>query len=110
VTREPGRADREAAARAHEVAQRAIRRLDMLESVMIAGGAVLALLAGALISWLLVGAEGVGFRRTWIVTSLILFVVPGVIAIFKIRKDRRELAHRAARRHETTRPEEGKRD
>ncbi len=83
------RADREAAQVAHEVAQRAIRRLDILEGVMIGGGAVLALLGGAAVAWILVGVGGLPFRGTWIVVSLVLFVVPGAIAIVKIRRDER---------------------
>ena len=81
--------DRIEAQAAHEVASRAIRRLDILEGVMIAGGAVLALVGGGVIALLLAGVAGLGFRTTWIVASLLLFVVPGGIAIIKIRREAR---------------------
>ena len=75
-----------------EVAARAIRRLDILEGVMIAGGAVLALVGGALIAALLSGIAGLAFRTTWIVASLVLFVVPGAATIVMIRRDARPAA------------------
>ena len=81
--------DRAAAQAAHEVASRAIRRLDILEGVMIAGGAVLALIGGGLVAGLLTGVAGLAFRTWWIIASLVLFVVPGAIAIIMIRRDER---------------------
>ena len=90
------RSDREAAQATREVAQRAIRRLDMLEWVMVLGGAVLAMLGGAVFAWLLAGMAGLTFRTTWIVASLVLFVLPGTIAIIMIRRDERAGAERAS--------------
>ena len=81
--------DRVAAQAAHEVASRAIRRLDILEGVMIGGGAVIALIGGGLVAGLLAGVAGLAFRSWWIIASLVLFVVPGAIAIMKIRRDER---------------------
>ena len=81
--------DRAEAQAVHEVASRAIRRLDILEGFMIAGGAVLALLGGAVVAGLLTGIAGLAFRPTWIVASLVLFVVPGAITIIMIRRDAR---------------------
>ncbi len=95
-----GRADREAAKAAQEVAQRAIRRLDVFEGVLIAGGAVLALGCGALVAWFLGGIAGWPFRPVWIVASLVLFVVPGLIAIARIRREERVDRLRAARRRQ----------
>jgi uncharacterized membrane protein len=91
--------DRAAAQAAHEVASRAIRRLDLLEGVMIAGGVVLALLGGAVMAWILAGMAGLAFRPTWMVASLLLFVVPGAITIIKIRRDER--ADNVARQRNT---------
>lgn len=95
------RADQEAAARAHEVTQRAIRRLDMLEWVVFGVGAVVAMVAGAAVAWVLAGAAGWDFRSTWIAASLLLFVIPGAYAIMKIRKDERADAARRENRTST---------
>ena len=88
-------ADREAAQLAHVVAQRAIRRLDMLEWLIFAGGAVFSTMAGALIAWILSTAEGLPFRSTWISASLLLFIVLGTAAIIKIRKEEQADAQRS---------------
>lgn len=92
--------DRVAAQAAHEVASRAIRRLDILEGVMIGGGAVLALIGGGLVAGLMAGVAGLTFRTWWMIVSLVLFVVPGGIAIMKIRRDER--ADARARTADTT--------
>lgn len=100
------RAEREAADMARIVAQRAIRRLDLLEWAIFLGGAVLATLSGALVAWLAAGIGGWDFWTTWIRASVLLFVVPGVIAIIKIKRDERNDALRAeARRREAEQPE-----
>jgi uncharacterized membrane protein len=104
------RRDRRDAELTREVARRAIRRLDILESVMIAGAAALALAGGAGIAWLLAALGGLAFGRTWIVSSLVLFVVPGAVAIFIIRRDQREVARRVAGQHRADRNGEGKED
>jgi uncharacterized membrane protein len=100
---EPGRAtpaEREAARQARTVTQRAIRRLDILEWVIFGAGAAMAALGGALVAWLLSSIAGWAFRPTWIGASLLLFVVPGTIAVLKIRRDERADALRAAERRE----------
>lgn len=83
------RADREAAARAREVTQRAIRRLDLLEWVVWGAGALMAMVAGAAVAWVMAAVAGWSFRPTWIVASMLLFVIPGGAAIIQIRKDER---------------------
>ncbi len=83
------RADREAAARAREVTQRAIRRLDLLEWVVWGAGALMAMVAGAAVAWVMAAVAGWSFRPTWIVASMLLFVIPGGAAIIKIRTDER---------------------
>jgi hypothetical protein len=100
VSGSPSRAEREAAERAQEVAQRAIRRLDLFEGVLIAAGAVLALLLGALVAWVLGGITGIAFRPVWMVASLVLFVVPGALAIRRIRLEERADQRRVERRRE----------
>ena len=92
------RAEREAAERAHEVTQRAIKRLDMLEWFAWGAGAVMAMGAGAVAAWVMGGLAGWSFRPTWIVASMLLFVIPGGAAIIKIRKDERAEAARTTNR------------
>ncbi len=74
----------------HEVAARAIRRLDILEWVLLAAAMILAIGGGAAVAWLIAPTVDVGFRPIWMVMSVLLFVVPGVIAITRMRKDERD--------------------
>ena len=53
------------------------------------GAALLALVGGALVALVLGPASGLGFRPTWVVASLLLFVVPGAIARARIKRDER---------------------
>jgi hypothetical protein len=62
-----------------EVTLRAIRRLGILEGVILITAVVLALLAGALAAFLLGELLGTPFRVTWAAASLFLFVVPGLL-------------------------------
>lgn len=88
MTGPPPDADREAARQVQIVAQRAIRRLDVLEWVIFAIGALIATGGGAMVAWLLAGA-GWPFRSTWIGASILLFAISGWIAIINIRKEER---------------------
>jgi hypothetical protein len=78
---QPTRWRHEEAKVASEVARRAIRRLDVLEWVMLMAAGALAVGGGALVSLLLVGRAGQGFRVVWIATSLLLMIVPGVLVL-----------------------------
>jgi len=69
--------DRERAREAREIAERAIRRLNILEYLILGAAALLALLGGALVAWVLMSAAGFPFRITWAVSSLLLFIIPG---------------------------------
>lgn len=82
-------AEREAAAQAKVVTQRAIKRLDLLEWAIFGIGALLAMGGGAIVAGLASVSVGWDFRSTWIGASLLLFVVPGVVALTKIRRDAR---------------------
>ena len=86
--------DDEAARITREIASRAIRRLDVLEWVIFIGAAGLAILGGGLLALLLAGPLGFGFRPTWLVASLVLFVVPGAIAVLTLRREERRRAQR----------------
>lgn len=57
----------------------AIRRLNVLEFIILGAVVVLALIAGALLAWLLESTIGVSFRMVWGVASVLFFVVPGVL-------------------------------
>ena len=55
---------------------------------MILGGAgLIAVLGGALASWLIATQLKVSFRLTWIGLSMLLLAVPGLIVILRSGKD-----------------------
>jgi hypothetical protein len=54
-----------------------LRRLDVLEYLILFLAVVLALLGGALVGWLLSASLGVSFRWAWAAGSLLLFILPG---------------------------------
>jgi predicted lysophospholipase L1 biosynthesis ABC-type transport system permease subunit len=66
-----------------EVAARAIRRLNVLEWVILGGAGLIAVLGGALVSWLIAAQLKVSFRLTWIGLSMLLLVVPGLTVILR---------------------------
>ena len=70
-----------------EVAARAIRRLNVLEWVILGGAGLVAVLGGALVSWLIAAQLKVSFRSTWIVVSILLFAVPGLVVILRAGRD-----------------------
>lgn len=59
------------------VTDRALRRLGMAETLILAGAALAALAGGALAAFLAASAFGWPFRPAWAVASLLFFVVPG---------------------------------
>lgn len=61
--------------------ERAIRRLNALEYVILAVALLLAMGGGALVALLLVASFELRFRPVWLVASVLLFVVPGLIAL-----------------------------
>ena len=73
----PSPEEAERAKEARRIADRAIRRLDILEYVILLAAALMALLGGALVAWLLTALAGFSFRITWAISSLLLFVIPG---------------------------------
>jgi uncharacterized membrane protein len=82
----PSPSEREAARAAAEVARRAIRRLDILEWVFLAGAVGLAVGGGWLVAWLVGHRDGGVFRWTWILVSLLLLLIPGAIVMTKTRR------------------------
>jgi uncharacterized membrane protein len=82
----PSRSEREAARAAAEVARRAIRRLDILEWVFLGGAVGMAVAAGGGVAWLVVPGGGRQFRAVWIVSSLLLFLIPGAIVLTRSKR------------------------
>lgn len=70
-----------------EVMERAIRRLGVLEYLFLGLAAIAALVAGALVAWLLQQEIGWNFRVTWAATAMLLFLIPGFISWWRVRKD-----------------------
>jgi len=86
---------------AREVADRAIRRLNLLEHLFLMVAAGAALLAGLLVTWLISQSFDVPFRTTWAISALVLFLFPASISWVRVRRDEREWVrkrdeHRAA--------------
>ena len=47
------------------------------------GAGLIAVFGGALVSWLIAAQLKVSFRSTWIVVSILLFAVPGLVVILR---------------------------
>ena len=63
-----------------QVMSRAIRRLNLLEAILLGAAAVAAVAGGWLAAYLGRGAFGWPFRTTWLAASVLLFAIPGVLA------------------------------
>lgn len=87
---------RDEAELAREVADRAIRRLNVLEHLFLLVAAGSALLAGLLVAWLLSQSVGAPFRITWAVSALLLFLVPAGLSSIRVRREEREWQERRA--------------
>ncbi len=73
---------------------RAVRRLNVLECLVLAAAAAMALGGGALVALLLGELTDAPFRVSWFVSSLLLFGVPGFFALR--RESRRDPSHGSA--------------
>lgn len=65
---------------------RAIRRLNALEFVILAGAVVVALGGGALVAFLVSAGTELPFRLLWAVISVLLLVVPGLMVFGRERR------------------------
>jgi uncharacterized membrane protein len=54
-----------------------LRRLDVLEYLILFLALILALVGGLLVAWVLGSALDLPFRATWGVASILLFILPG---------------------------------
>lgn len=61
----------------------AIKRLNILEYVILGLVILVTLTAGALTAWLFQGATGISFRISWIVASLLFFGIPCLLMLRK---------------------------
>lgn len=59
--------------------ERAIWRLNVLEYLMLGMAVALALGGGALVAWIFKTSFGVPFRPSWVIASLLLFIIPGLV-------------------------------
>ncbi|MGD8287192.1 MAG: hypothetical protein PVI31_01060 [Gemmatimonadota bacterium] len=73
-----------------EVARRAIRRLNVFEWVILGLAMAMAIGGGALVAWVAVGRSSPAFRTVWMVASLVVFIVPGIVVIVRHRREERE--------------------
>jgi uncharacterized membrane protein len=73
-----------------EITERAIRRLDILEWVILTGVAVLSTVGGWMVALVLSTAVGLPFRPVWIIAALLLFGIPGAIVWRRIRRQDQE--------------------
>ena len=61
--------------------ERAVGRLNLFEYVLMGGAAIIALLGGAAVGWILQITAGIPFRISWFAVSLLLFIVPGTAVL-----------------------------
>jgi predicted lysophospholipase L1 biosynthesis ABC-type transport system permease subunit len=84
----PRQTDEDVSRAARTVTHRAVRRLGLLETMLILAAGVFALAAGAVTAFLLADVAGVPFRTTWIVASVLYFAVPALgVAVRGRRED-----------------------
>ena len=76
------RIGKEDASAVSDVVAQAIRRLNFLGWIILVGAGLLAGLGGALVSWLIAPHFQVSFRLIWLVVSILLLVVPGIVMLF----------------------------
>ena len=100
--RGPGTEDTRAA---RKVMTRAIRRLNVLEWILLAAAAVASLAGGWLAALLGRSALGLPFRATWMIASLLLFLIPGAMALLAERRSRNTAPTEEDARQDDNQPE-----
>jgi predicted lysophospholipase L1 biosynthesis ABC-type transport system permease subunit len=68
-----------------EEMDRAIRRLNVLEYLILGFLVLVALLGGAAVAFMLSAGTDLPFRATWAVLSFLLLVVPGILVLGRDR-------------------------
>ncbi|MDT8369593.1 MAG: hypothetical protein RQ745_10335 [Longimicrobiales bacterium] len=111
MSNSPEDRERREAELTREVADRAIRRLNLLEHLFLMVAAGAALVAGLLVAWLLSQSLGWNFRTTWAVSALLLFILPAGVSGWRVRREERDWLQRRAARDpaaaETSNPRHG---
>ncbi len=82
---------------------RAIRRLGILEWVMLALAAAAALAGGWLVAWL-VRDLGLPFQLTWTLAAILLFALPGFSVLAREHREERARHERRAERRNAGEP------
>lgn len=93
---------------AREAVSRAIKRLGVLETIIIGAAVIIALGGGWLGALLARGMFDLPFRTMWMVLSIVFFVVPAAISLGMERRGRRKRrreAEAADREKPNNRPE-----
>jgi predicted lysophospholipase L1 biosynthesis ABC-type transport system permease subunit len=72
-----------------EEMERAIRRLNVLEYVILGFAVLVALAGGAAVAFILSSGTNLPFRLTWAVLSILLLVIPGALVLGKDRAKKR---------------------
>ncbi len=72
-----------------EEMERAIRRLNTLEYVILVASFLLALAGGGVVAFLLSSGTALPFRLTWGVVSILLLLIPGLLVFGRNRPGRR---------------------
>lgn len=98
----PGTEDTRAARR---VMTRAIRRLNVLEWILLGAAAIASLAGGWLAALLGRSALGLPFRATWMIASLLLFLIPGAMALVAERRSRNAAPAKEGARQDEDQPE-----
>ena len=73
-----------------EEMERAIRRLNVLEYVILAAAFLLALAGGGVAAYILSAGTVLPFRLTWALISLILLIIPGFLVFRRDYLERRD--------------------
>ena len=90
---------------ARKVMTRAIRRLNVLEWILLGAAAIASLVGGWLAALLARTALGLPFRTTWMIASLLLFLIPGAMAWVAERRSRNAAPNRDTPQHSEDQPE-----
>ncbi len=72
-----------------EEMERAIRRLNVLEYLILAAAFILALGGGGAVAYILSAGTSLPFRLTWAIITVLLLVVPGLLVFGRDRFRRR---------------------
>jgi uncharacterized membrane protein len=71
--------------------RRIVRKISLISWGLAVGAGVMAVIGGALLAWILIGA-GFPFLRTWLIVSLLLLAIPAAVHLspWPRKKDEQE--------------------